>query len=235
MSKKSFSIFFITAAFSVAFISLFTGCGIFGGGKEAEKPQEEAVSEVPKPEGDLAAGQGDKLESDELDLEIETVSGSLNWSKGFIQAKGFGLPPENAVNPQQAKLLAFRAAYADALSSLLETTAGVQVTASTTVKDYIAKDNTVELKVQGIIKGAREIAREFHERDKTAVVQLGIYLEDVARAIPEKDLPGGTINFYKWNVEEDTTLYKIAGDNEELKEAIRTGESLERIEQQLEA
>lgn len=232
MYRKSslvFRAFIMVAIFSLVFM-LFAGCGIFGGGKKEEKkPKAEAAPEK------VSKAPEEQFKSGELDVEIKTVNGSLNWSKGFIQAKGYGLPPDNITNEQQRRLMAFRAAYADALSQLLEITAGVQVTSTTTVKDFMTKDNTVELKVQGIIKGARELAREYNAEEKTAVVQLGIYLEEVAKAIPEEDLPeGGALKFYNWEVKKDTTLYPIVGDDKVLAETIKTSTSLDDLKKKLE-
>ena len=169
MDKKLYaklSIFSIVVIFGLAVFLI--GCG--GKGKEAEpaKPAETAAIAPVAPQLDkpLAAAESSdesKFESDELDYKEETLNGVLNWSKGFIRAKGYGVPPENAVSDEQGKLMAFRAAYADALANLLEITNGVKVTATTTVQDYMVKDHTIELKVGGIIKGSKEVKRVFDE------------------------------------------------------------------------
>ena len=184
-----FSVFSIVIILSVVF--LLVGCG--GGKKEepAEPVKPVAVVASDQPPRPLPAAEssaGNKFESDELDYKEETVNGVLNWSKGFIRAKGYGVPPEDAISVEQGKLMAFRAAYAGALANLLEITNGVKVTATTTVKDYVVKDHTIELKVGGIIKGSKEVKRVFDEEKNIAIIEVGIAMEEVAMSIPKKEV-----------------------------------------------
>ncbi|MFQ6042000.1 MAG: hypothetical protein ACE5PV_14170, partial [Candidatus Poribacteria bacterium] len=247
MDKKLFSlflIFFVATIFSVAFLLLFTGCGIFGGGgKEAPKivetppakPTAPAVSQPETPKPLPAAVPSDsQFQTDELDYEVKMVNGSLNWSKGVIRAKGYGVPPDDAINPQQGKLLAFKAAHDGALANLIEITEGVQVTATTTVENYMAKNHTIKTEVEAKIKGAIEISREFQEEDQTAVVEMGIFLENVAVSIPKGTLPfDEAVHPVVWDGKEDETLRSLASDNKELLEPIETSASLDEIKQKL--
>ncbi len=230
-----FSIFLMVAVFSVVF--LLVGCG--GKGKEEPaKPVKPVTAVTPaQPSKPLPAAETSdesKFESDELDYKEETVNGVLNWSKGFIRAKGFGIPPENAISDEQGKLMAFRAAYAGALANLLEITNGVQVTSTTTVKDYVVKDHTIELKVGGIIKGSKEVKRIFDEEKNVAIVEVGIALEDVAMSIPKDGVSfSGELSLEIWETKEDATLREIAGGNEELAAAIKSSKNMKEIEQKL--
>jgi hypothetical protein len=228
--------FFFVAFFCIVSI-LCAGCGIFGGGKEAKEPSvTDAEAEHTFAPEERAVPEAE-FESDELDVEVEilTIEGSLNWSKGFVQAKGFGVFPPDEVNEEVGRLLALRAAKVDAQANLLEITAGAYVTSATAVENYTATNYEVKSKVEAIIKGARELAAEYNVGKKAAVVQLGIYLEDVAKAIPKEDLPSdGEIKFYEWGFKKDTTLYTIAGNNEDLEASIRTSKSLEELEKKLE-
>jgi hypothetical protein len=250
MDKKLFSpfpILFIATIFSVAFLSLFTGCCIFGGGgKEAlqtvetppAKPTPPAVSqpETSKPIPAAIPPTKSRFQTDEFDDEVKMVNGSLNWSKGVIRATGYGVPPDNAVNASQGKLLAFTAARAEAYAALLEVTKGVQVTATTTVENHMVKDHTIDQKVEGVIKGAVEIKREFQEKDQTAGVELGIFLEDVAKSISTSALPPETaVLFTGWEPNDDETLRRLAGENEKLQNLIgETSENLDEMKQKLE-
>ena len=221
-----FSTFLTVTSLSIALFLLCAGCGIFGGGKKAD---ESPVVQEPMEES--------SFESDKMDVEIKpiaAVDGSLNWSKGFVQAKGFGVFPPDSVNEDQGRLLALKSAYADAMANLLAITGGVRVTANTTVKDYITEDYTVQLTIDGIIKGARELSKEYNAERKTAVIQLGIYLEDVAKAIPKEDLPSaGEVKFYEWDFKEDATLYKIVGEDKALKGSIENSKTLDEIKKSL--
>jgi len=233
---SQFSIFSVVIVFSAVF--LLIGCGIFGGKGKEEEATKPVVTAVPvKPTGPLPAAttsDESKFESDTLDYEEKTINGVLNWSKGFIRARGFGIPPENAVSDEQGKLMAFRAAYADALANLLEITNGVSVTATTTVKDYVVKDHTVELKVGGIIKGSKEVKRIFDAEKNVAIVEVGIAMEEVAMSIPREEVSfDDSASLEIWETKNDATLRQIAGDNEELAAVIKNSQSLNEIEQKL--
>ena len=230
-----FSVFSIVIILSVVF--LLIGCG---GGKKEEPaasitPVPAAASEQPpRPLPAAESSAESTFESDELDYKEETINGVLNWSKGFIRAKGYGVPPENAISIEQGKLMAFRAAYAGALANLLEITNGVQVTATTTVKDYVVKDHTIELKVGGIIKGSKEVRRIFNEEKNIAIIEVGITMEEVAMGIPNEGVAfDDSLSLEIWETKEDATLLEIAGGNAELAAALKSSKNMEEIEQKL--
>jgi len=130
--------------------------------------------------------------------------------------------------------MAFRAAYADALANLLEITAGVNVTATTTVEDYMLKDHTIELKVQGVVKGSKEVERVFDEDKKMAIIEVGIAMENLAMGIPSEpvfaDVP---LTMDVWETKGKATLEEIAGDNMELSKAISSSDNLDDIESKI--
>jgi len=74
---------------------------------------------------------------------------------------GEGVAPVNAVNAAQAKILARRAAIADAYRQLAEKMYGVKVTAKETVKDLMLKNSDVNTYVEGVIRGADIQAEKF--------------------------------------------------------------------------
>jgi hypothetical protein len=74
---------------------------------------------------------------------------------------GEGVSPVNAINAAQAKVLARRAAIADAYRQLAEKMYGVKVTAKETVKDLILKNSDVNTYVEGLIRGADIQAEKF--------------------------------------------------------------------------
>lgn len=243
MDKKMFSpfpIFFVATIVSVVFISLFTGCVIFGGaGKEtpqmAVEPTEPAVSQAGTLPPLPAAMPKNKsrFQVDELDDEVKMVNGSLNWTKGVIRAKGYGIPPEDAVNAQHGKLLAFGIAHEEALAALVEITEGVHVTATTTVESYAKIDRTVTSKIEGVIRGAVEINREF--KNQTAIIELGVFLEDVAASIPATSLPFDVETvFASWKPKEDETLKRLVSENEKLQNLVKeTSGNLDEMKQKL--
>lgn len=239
MNKKLFSILFAVIVLNMIF--LLAGCCIFGHKKSPKaKPVETvavaAVKEAPsKPLAAAETSDESKFESGALDDEVSTVNGVLNWSKGFIRAKGFGFPPKDAVSPEQGKLMAFRAAYAEALANLLEMINGVNITSTTTVKDYVVKDYSIELKVSGIIKGSKETKRIFDEEKNIAIIEVGIAMEDVAMGIPKSEVSfDDSSSLEVWETKKDATLKQIAGGDEKLAAALKNSENLEEIEKKLE-
>ncbi|HEY9844332.1 MAG: hypothetical protein ACAI44_31395 [Candidatus Sericytochromatia bacterium] len=83
-------------------------------------------------------------------------SGQINWTEQYIEATGSGLAP-NQGNPAQQKLMARRAAMADAYRKLAEIVEGVQVTAETTVHNYVVESDLVHTRVQAVLKGATPV------------------------------------------------------------------------------
>lgn len=93
---------------------------------------------------------------------VEKVGqGSVNWSAGFIEAKGIGAPPERYLGKINARPLALRAAKVDAYRNLLEITKGVQVDSHTTVKDFTVESDIINTQVEGLIKGAQIVDQQY--------------------------------------------------------------------------
>jgi len=72
-----------------------------------------------------------------------------------LRAKGAGAPPARAVNAAQARLMAERAAKVDGYRNLLEQAYGLQVTGSTTVRDFVTQSDTVRTQLDAFIRGAK--------------------------------------------------------------------------------
>jgi len=87
--------------------------------------------------------------------------GSINWTKGVIQGKGIGAPPEKFYGKPNARPMAIRAAKIVALRNILETVNGVRVDSNTVVKDFAVQSDTIRSQVEGMVRGAREINIEY--------------------------------------------------------------------------
>lgn len=103
-----------------------------------------------------------------------SVSASMNWSSGMVQAEGFGVAPENK-REAVGRLLACRAAVTDAQRNLLEATQGVKVTVDTSISKLASQYDTVKSAVEGVVKGASIIERSMVE-DGTCKVVMGIFV-----------------------------------------------------------
>jgi hypothetical protein len=89
---------------------------------------------------------------------IELVgNGEVNWSQGIILAKGSGVPPKDARNIAQARLMAERAALVDARRNLLEVFKGVWVDSNTLVENHMTKNDEIRLQAEGFIQGSTEL------------------------------------------------------------------------------
>lgn len=74
---------------------------------------------------------------------VTTASGKagvIDWTQGWIQAKGFAVPPENARTEAQGKLLARRGAIMDAQRTLVEILEGVRLVGSSTLLNLEPND-----------------------------------------------------------------------------------------------
>ncbi len=78
---------------------------------------------------------------------------SVNWTQGQIVVEGKGIV-SSGLTQAQGELRAMAAARADAQRLLLSAIQGVQVTAETTVKDYVLQDDEIKLSVSGLLKNA---------------------------------------------------------------------------------
>ncbi len=115
-------------------------------------------------------------------------SGVINWTQGVVTAKGSGAPPTGITIPSQARLMAERAAKADALRNLLEAIKGVRVDSETTVESYTTKSDRVMTRVSGIVIGARVLETR-HLSDGGVEVTVGVNLTGELLAVMLQELP----------------------------------------------
>jgi len=99
------------------------------------------------------SGPGDAIET--------TNSGKINWTVGEVYATGIGAPPALAVNAGQARAMTERAAVVVAYRNLLEVVKGVRVDSETVVENFITKSDIVRTRVEGIVKGARIVKKQY--------------------------------------------------------------------------
>ena len=79
----------------------------------------------------------------------------------------------------QAKLLAYRAARADAIRKLAERIKGLTITSTTTVRDFVTESDQIETSMRAWLSGIREVGKPKHMEDGTCEVKMEILLEDV--------------------------------------------------------
>jgi len=115
-------------------------------------------------------------------------NGAVNWTQGVVTAKGSGAPAKGVTNIAQARLMAERAAKADAMRNLLETVKGVRVDSETTVESFITKSDRVLTRVSGIVIGARLVDTKYLS-DGAVEVTMSINLTGELLAVMLQELP----------------------------------------------
>ena len=114
-----------------------------------------------------------------VNVDFGEFAKCIDWDKRAIEAVGTGAM--NGTGPQ-AKLLAKRAATADAYRKIAECVFGVKVDATTTVQNFVTTDDTIKTQVNGMIKGAKVVDSK-ENSDGTIEVTLQITVEALAAAI----------------------------------------------------
>lgn len=104
--------------------------------------------------------------------------GGVQWegeANAAVEAYGYGVADAQTQGAARGRLLARRAAIADAYRNLAEIIQGVQVNAETTMRNLAVEDDTVRVRVESLIKGAA-IVKEAYAADGTYSVLLRIPL-----------------------------------------------------------
>ena len=91
---------------------------------------------------------------------LSAFAAEPDWANKVVQVTGMGAQPANAVNPAQARMMARRAAVADAYRQLAESIKGVNVDAETTVENMMVTSDTIRTKVNAMIQGAVVVAEK---------------------------------------------------------------------------
>jgi hypothetical protein len=128
------------------------------------------------------------MAQDRREVVENLSSGAINWSQGVVTAKGSGAPTKGITNPAQARLMAERAAKADALRNLLETVKGVRVDSETTVESFTTKSDRVLTRVSGIVIGARVVDTKYLS-DGGVEVTVTINMTGELLAVMLQELP----------------------------------------------
>ena len=99
-----------------------------------------------------------------------------SWHTLVIKATGVGTVPKELVDTPQGKLMAERAAYADALRQLGENVMGIHVTSRTTVRNLVTENEEIKTRFQAYMQNAKKIETRQLENG-TCEVDLEIPLE----------------------------------------------------------
>jgi hypothetical protein len=107
----------------------------------------------------------------------EMKSGEINWVQGYITAIGNGTADPSG-NKVKDKLKSLRAAELVAQRTLLETLKGVRIDSTTTVENLMLKEDIINSRVEGVIRGAMIMRRDikWEEGVPLATVEIRVCL-----------------------------------------------------------
>lgn len=100
-----------------------------------------------------------------------TANGQIDWFNKVIKVKGSGAPSDSG-GIAQRRLKARVAARTEAYRNLAEAINGVQVSSETNVKNFMVTNDVIRLRVDAVVKGARQSGREKLLPDGTIEVEL---------------------------------------------------------------
>lgn len=127
------------------------------------------------------------IQHNELQEQTVTSNGSLpapmpsnqgpDWMNETVVEIGQGaVNPRFANNPGQAKLMAKRAAIADARRMLLERVLGLRLDASTVVRDMVAESDAINAETSGFLRESRVLDEDQWDGNVyTVKVELKLY------------------------------------------------------------
>lgn len=138
--------------------------------------------------------QGHVEEALTLEAGGSLIEGYVDWTKNELVVYGDATVPEHISNPVQRRLLGFRGAKAVAYRNLLEMIGEVQIDSETRVQNFILTSDSISVKVQGLVRGARIIAGSQIENEGLYRIALRLpllgdfadaVLPEVARLAPD--------------------------------------------------
>ena len=109
----------------------------------------------------------------------------------------------------QNKLMAERAARADAMRKIAERIRGLHITSDTLVKDFVAENDQIQTSMTAFLSGMKEIGKPKHLEDGTCEVVMEVPLETVIVTLKEWH-----DRYYKGNKYKGTDFEQMTVTNE---------------------
>jgi hypothetical protein len=102
-------------------------------------------------------------------------NGSINWSRGVVQAKGIGIPPTKLSGDSNARTEALTDAKLNASHVILKIIKELRITGTTVVGDYAIQEPAIMSKIENMVNNAKVVKKEYLT-DGTVKIEMEVNL-----------------------------------------------------------
>jgi hypothetical protein len=103
--------------------------------------------------------------------------GVINWSEAVLYATGMGYIRGNNADSAKMQLMARRVAIVDCHRNLLEMSKGVRITSTKSVGTLIKEKNSIQSRIEGIIRNATLVNEYFRKEEGIFTVTMKMPME----------------------------------------------------------
>ncbi|HSQ85245.1 MAG TPA: hypothetical protein VLM43_11025 [Desulfobacterales bacterium] len=102
-------------------------------------------------------------------------NGSINWSRGVVQAKGIGIPPTKLSGDSNARTEALTDAKLNASHVILKIIKELRINGTTIVGDYAIQEPAIMSKIENMVNNAKVVKKEYLT-DGTVKIEMEVNL-----------------------------------------------------------
>ena len=115
-------------------------------------------------------------------------NGSINWSRGVVQAKGIGIPLTKMPENSNDRTVALIDAKLDAFRIISKIIKELRINGTTDVGDYATQDPAIMSKIENMVKNAKVVKKEYLT-DGTVKIEMEVNLRGgFAQLVLPKDI-----------------------------------------------
>ena len=123
-----------------------------------------------------------------LEVIEQKEKGSVNWSRGVVQAKGIGIPLTKMPENSNDRTVALIDAKLDAFRIISKIIKELRINGTTDVGDYATQDPAIMSKIENMVKNAKVVKKEYLT-DGTVKIEMEVNLRGgFAQLVLPKDI-----------------------------------------------